>query len=66
MLEIWLSLGYILLLAILLYAFILWRTGAAVAAIAALVVGVPDGRFGNRVAAVVSLQDGAEAPTATP
>ena len=41
MLEIWLSLGYILLLAILLYAFILWRTGAAVAAIAALIVGVP-------------------------
>jgi hypothetical protein len=41
MLEIWLSVGYVLLLAILLFAFILWRTGGAVAAIAALVVGIP-------------------------
>jgi hypothetical protein len=41
MLEIWFSAGYILLLAILLFAFILWRTGGAVAAIAALIVGTP-------------------------
>jgi hypothetical protein len=41
MLEIWLSVGYVLLLAILLFAFILKRTGGAVAAIAALAVGIP-------------------------
>ena len=41
MLEIWLSLGYVLLLAILLFAFILKRTGGTVAAIAALVIGLP-------------------------
>ncbi|MHA1568355.1 MAG: DUF1523 family protein [Alphaproteobacteria bacterium] len=41
MLEIWFSLGYILLLAIAIFVFILWRTGGIVAAIAALVVGAP-------------------------
>ena len=33
MLEIWTSVGYILLLVIVLYAAILWRTGSLVAAI---------------------------------
>jgi hypothetical protein len=41
MLEIWFSVGYVLLLAILLFAFVLWRTGGKAAAIAALAVGVP-------------------------
>lgn len=41
MLEIWFSVGYVLLLAILLFALILWRTGGVAAAIAALVVGIP-------------------------
>jgi hypothetical protein len=35
------SIGYIVLLAILVLAFILWRRGSAVLAIAALVVGIP-------------------------
>jgi hypothetical protein len=41
MLQAWLSLGYIVLLAILVLAVILWRRGTSVLAIAALVVGVP-------------------------
>ena len=41
MLEAWLSFGYIVLLAILVLAFILWRRGSSVLAIAALVVGIP-------------------------
>ena len=41
MLQAWLSIGYIILLAILVLAFILWRRGAPVLAIAALVVGIP-------------------------
>ena len=41
MLQAWLSIGYIVLLAILALAFILWRRGAPVLAIAALVVGIP-------------------------
>jgi hypothetical protein len=41
MLEIWFSVGYVLLLAIVLFALILWRTGGAVPAIAALVIGLP-------------------------
>ena len=41
MLQAWLSIGYIVLLAILVLAFILWRRGGPVLAIAALVVGVP-------------------------
>lgn len=41
MLEIWFSVGYVLLLAIVLFAFVLRRTGGVAAAIAALVVGVP-------------------------
>jgi hypothetical protein len=41
MLEIWFSAGYLLLLAILLFAWILWRMGGAGVAIAALIVGVP-------------------------
>jgi hypothetical protein len=41
MLQAWLSIGYIVLFAILVLAFILWRRGAPVLAIAALVVGIP-------------------------
>ena len=41
MLQAWLSIGYIVLLAILVLAFILWRTGSSVLAIAALAVGIP-------------------------
>ena len=41
MLQAWLSIGYIVLLAIFLLAFSLWRRGFAVLAIAALAVGVP-------------------------
>ena len=41
MLQAWLSIGYIVLLAILVLAFILWRRGSPVLAIAALVVGIP-------------------------
>src|SRR5690349_25031085 len=41
MLQAWLSIGYIVLLAILVLAFILWRRGAPILAIAALVVGIP-------------------------
>jgi hypothetical protein len=39
--QAWLSIGYIVLLAILVLAFILWRRRAPVLAIAALVVGIP-------------------------
>src|SRR5262245_40022676 len=41
MLQAWLSIGYVVLLAILVLAFILWRREAPVLAIAALVVGIP-------------------------
>ena len=41
MLQAWLSIGYIVLLAILVLGFILWRSGVHVLAIAALVVGIP-------------------------
>ena len=41
MLEAWLSIGYIVLLAVLVLAIILWRRRASVLAIAALVVGIP-------------------------
>jgi hypothetical protein len=41
MLEVWFSVGYVLLLAIVLFAVVLWRTGGAVAAIAAIIVGAP-------------------------
>jgi len=41
MLQAWLSYGYIVLLAIFVLAFILWRRGNPVPAIAALVVGIP-------------------------
>ena len=41
MLQAWLSIGYIVLLAILVLAFFLWRRGSPVLAIAALVVGIP-------------------------
>jgi hypothetical protein len=41
MLEVWVSIGYLLLLAIVLLAFLVWRSGAAAAAIAALLVGLP-------------------------
>jgi len=40
-LQAWLSFGFIVLLAILVLAFILWRRDAPVVAIAALVVGIP-------------------------
>src|SRR6185295_18742083 len=41
MLQAWLSVGYLVLLAVLMLAFILCRRGAPVLAIAALVVGIP-------------------------
>jgi hypothetical protein len=41
MLEVWFSVGYILLLAIALFALVLWRTGGIVLGIATLVVGIP-------------------------
>lgn len=41
MLEVWFSVGYVLLLAIILFAVVLWRTGGIVVAIAVLVVGIP-------------------------
>jgi hypothetical protein len=41
MLEIWASIGYILLLAIIVFAAVHWRTGSTVTAIAALVIGIP-------------------------
>ena len=41
MLQAWLSIVYIVLLAILVLAFILWRRGLPVLAIAAFVVGIP-------------------------
>ena len=41
MLQAWLSIGYIVLLAILVLALILWRRGSPVLAIGALVVGIP-------------------------
>ena len=41
MLQAWLSIGYIVLLAVLVLAFILWRRASPVLAIAALVVGIP-------------------------
>jgi hypothetical protein len=41
MLEIWFSVGYVLLLAIVLFAWILRREGSAVLAVVVLLVGVP-------------------------
>jgi len=41
MLQAWMSYGYIVLLAIGVLAYVLWRRGGAVLAIAALVVGIP-------------------------
>jgi asparagine N-glycosylation enzyme membrane subunit Stt3 len=41
MLQAWLSIGYLVLLAILVLAFILWRRGGPVLAILALVAGIP-------------------------
>ena len=41
MLQAWLSIGYIVLLAIFVLAFLLWRRRAPVLALAALVVGIP-------------------------
>jgi len=41
MLEAWLSYGYIVLLAILVLAFFLWRRGTPILAMAAVVVGIP-------------------------
>jgi hypothetical protein len=41
MLEIWFSIGYVLLLAILLFALILRRRGDSLIAVAALAVGIP-------------------------
>ena len=41
MLQAWMSYGYIVLLAIGVLAFVLWRRGGAVLAIASVVVGIP-------------------------
>ena len=41
MLQAWVSVGYLVLLAVLVLAFILWRGRAPILAIAALVVGIP-------------------------
>ena len=41
MLQAWLSIGFIVLLAILVLAFVLWRRDNNVLAVAALVLGVP-------------------------
>ena len=41
MLQAWSSIGYVVLLAILVLAFSLWRRGWPVLAIAALVAGIP-------------------------
>lgn len=41
MLQAWLSIGFVILIAILALAFVLWRRDSHVLAIAALVVGVP-------------------------
>ena len=41
MLQAWMSVGYIVLLAVLLLAFILWRRGSPLLPIAALAVGIP-------------------------
>ena len=41
MLEIWFSLGYLLLIAVVIYSFFLWRYDAKLMAIAALVIGLP-------------------------
>lgn len=41
MLQAWFSIGYLVLLAILVLAFVLWRRGSPLLAIAALIVGIP-------------------------
>ena len=41
MLQAWMSYGYIVLLAIGVLAYVLWRRGGAVLAIASVVVGIP-------------------------
>ena len=41
MLDLWVSLGYILLLAIIVFAVIHWRLGSIVTCLAALIVGIP-------------------------
>lgn len=41
MLQAWLSYGYIILLAIAVLAYVLWRRGGVVASVASLVVGLP-------------------------
>jgi hypothetical protein len=41
MFEAWFSIGYFLLLAILLLAFIMWRAGSVLMAVVAIVVGLP-------------------------
>ena len=41
MLQAWLSIGYIVLLAIFVLGFFLWRRGSPILAITALVVGIP-------------------------
>jgi hypothetical protein len=41
MLQAWLSIGYVVLLAILVLTFVLWRRGAPALAVTALVLGMP-------------------------
>ena len=41
MLEVWASVGYIVLLGVLGFAFVQWRTGSLVTAIAVVVIGIP-------------------------
>lgn len=41
MIEIWLSAGYVLLAAVLLFAFVLWRAGGIAVPLVALAIGVP-------------------------
>ncbi len=41
MLDLWVSLGYVLLLAIIVFALVHWRRGSIVTCLAALIIGIP-------------------------
>ncbi len=41
MLEIWLSFGYILLVVVVVFSFLVWRAGSTLVAVLVLVVGIP-------------------------